>query len=286
MKAKRYSLRVEASTQRSADLLTRRIAKLDSVPYRGTVSQAHHSPHARLLAHFAWVMSDFTDTLMKAEAGRHAIIAPAVADEMVSASRLLGDIAAYEPSLVTSPLRTGRQHWVAVAERDSPIGAVSTQPRATCFRVPSASADDRAAVQPWAMGLYTSTATFDGVSMWREYLEPFRGSTLYPLPWNTWEMAVDADNIRVAEIVSASKWVEFVETYALTSDGLVYPDWVEIAHEFDAVHVTLPAIVAAQGFYFDSVQGLIAPAFWDVETTFWLRWCFSGARLVETVDSE
>ena len=122
--------------------------------------------------------------------------------------------------------------------------------------------------------------------MWREYLEPFRGSTLYPLPWNTWEMTVDADNIRVAEIVSASKWVEFVETYATISDGLVYPDWVEIAREFDAVHVTLPTITAAQGFYFDAVQGLVAPAFWDVETTFWLRWCFSGARLIETVDSE
>ena len=30
--------------------------------------------------------------------------------------------------------------------------------------------------------------------------------------------------------------------------------------------------------------GLQAPGAWDVETTFWLRWRFSSARLEETVD--
>jgi hypothetical protein len=92
--------------------------------------------------------------------------------------------------------------------------------------------------------------------------------------------------IKVAEIVSATKWVEFVCAHARISDGLVYPDWVGIAREFDAIHVTLPAIAAAQGFHFHVPQGIIPPVFWDVETTFWLRWCFSGARLVEVVDDQ
>lgn len=282
--AKRYSSRVEPSARRSADLLTLRIAKLDGEPYGGAVSRERHTRNS-LLAHFAWVMSDFTDSLMKAEAGRHAPIDPAVADQIVDTSRMLKDIAAYEPSLITGPLRTDRQHWVAVAEQDSPANASRAQPSAARFRVPSVTTPQRAAIQPRAMGLYTSTATLEGISMWREYLEPSRGSTLFPLPWQVWEMQVDTDDIRVAEIASASRWVEFVAAYAYASDGLVYPDWVEIAREFDAVHVTLPAIAAAQGFYCHTTRGLIAPAFWDVETTLWLRWRFSGAHLVETVNS-
>ncbi len=128
--------------------------------------------------------------------------------------------------------------------------------------------------------------------MWREYLEEYQVSTLYPLPWHVWEMKVAGDDLNVAEIVSASTWVEFVEAHALVvethplaGDDLVYPDWEKIAREFDAVHITVPTIVAAQGFYFHSQHGLIAPAFWDVETTFWLKWRFTDARLLETVDS-
>ena len=30
--------------------------------------------------------------------------------------------------------------------------------------------------------------------------------------------------------------------------------------------------------------GLLAPGYWDVETTFWLRWRFGSVRLEETVD--
>jgi hypothetical protein len=228
-------------------------------------------------------MSEFTDTLMKVDAGRHALIDPAVADNMVEASRLIDDIAAYQPSLITGPLQTDRQHWAAVSEASVSADAVSAQPCPACLRVPSTAADQRAAMQPWAIGFYTSTATPEGRSMWREYLELFRESTLYPLPWHIWEMEVDTNDISVAEIVSARRWVEFVDAYALTSDGLVYPDWEKIARKFDAVHVTLPTIVAAQGFHFRTSRGLIAPAFWDVETTFWLRWRFSGAHLVETV---
>lgn len=107
---------------------------------------------------------------------------------------------------------------------------------------------------------------------------------IYPLPWYTWELEIDKD-VRVAEIGSATAWVEFVCAHARISDGLVYPDWVDIAQSFDAVHLTLRMIAAAQGLSFATRHGDIPAAFWDVETTLWLRWCFSRASLVETVES-
>jgi hypothetical protein len=272
--------KTKPSMQRSADVLARRIVELDRTPHRGAVSDDRCTRGA-LLDHFAGVMGDCTDTFMRVEAGRDALIAPAVADKMIKTSRLLTDIAVYDPSLIYGPLRVDRQHWTAIAAVD---GLVSAQPCASRFIVPSVTIDEGTTVKPQGIGLYTSTGTSEGNSMWRIYLESFMSSGLYPLPWYTWELEVDADNIRVAEIVSATKWVEFVETYARNNEGVIYPDWVKIAREFDAVHVTLPTIAAAQGFYFDTPQGIIPSAFWDIETTFWLRWCFSGAHLVETVD--
>jgi hypothetical protein len=62
-------------------------------------------------------------------------------------------------------------------------------------------------------------------------------------------------------------------------------DWGRVAQDFEAVHITLPVIVAAHGFNLPTPEGGVIPrAFWDVETAFWLKWCFSDARLVEAVD--
>ena len=35
---------------------------------------------------------------------------------------------------------------------------------------------------------------------------------------------------------------------------------------------------------FWSTAADLAPGYWDVETTFWLRWRFGSVRLEETVD--
>jgi len=90
--------------------------------------------------------------------------------------------------------------------------------------------------------------------------------------------------VAVAEIASATVWAEFVCAHPRAQHGLVYPNWCKIAREFDAVHITLPAIVAAQGFFVRTSLGPIPPAFWDVESTFWLKWRFTAARLIETVE--
>jgi hypothetical protein len=47
--------------------------------------------------------------------------------------------------------------------------------------------------------------------------------------------------------------------------------------------MTLAAIVATQGFTFASPAGPIAAAYWDLETTLWLRWRFETVTLREVL---
>lgn len=270
--------------QRSIDLLARRISELDRVPYSGGITPDGDMRNLPL-AQFVWVMESVTEPFMRFEAGKGASIDPATADEMVGTSSLLRTIAEYDQSLIVGPLKADRQHWIYVTEGDEALDAAATEPHPQCFVMPSAAKDRVSAMKPRGVGLYTSTATSVGRSMWREYLEGFRESTLFPLPWYAWELRLPGQDVAIMEITSALKWVQFVEANALLHDGRVYPDWAKIAGEFDGVHITLPAIVAVQGFYFPTAQGIIPPVFWDVETTFWLKWRFIGAHVVEKVDA-
>lgn len=268
------------------DLLSSRITELDTAPlwWQASESQKALGDGRRVclwITHFTSVMSSHTNTFMDYETGSNAMIDPVVADEMTSNSRLVDDIASCAPSLSVGPLQANRQHWTQTGGQALLSGDILVPPSEEAFVTPALDSKQKPDVKPFGLGLYTSTATSAGCSMWRALLGP-NSSMLYPGPWYTWELEVERD-LRVAEIVNAMKWVEFVCTYARVSNGLIYPDWERVAQEFDAVHVTLPTIVAAQGFHFDTPRGVIPPAFWDVETTLWLRWCFSGARLVESV---
>ncbi|MEW2578553.1 hypothetical protein [Streptomyces syringium] len=64
-------------------------------------------------------------------------------------------------------------------------------------------------------------------------------------------------------------------------NGSVFSDWRRVAQDYAGVHMTLRAIVATQGFRFPVEGGLAAAPYWDLESVLWLRWCFSGLRLVE-----
>lgn len=271
---------------RSLELLSRRIGELDDTPlwWQASENREAWDDGRRVcvwITHFTHVIRRYTDTFIDHEAGSDAMIDPAAADAMTASSRLLGDIAEHEPSLNVGPVQTHRQHWTRTARDALPSGEIEA-PREGAFIAPSLDRDHKPDVKPFGLGLYTSTATSAGRSMWRVLVGP-DSSMMYPHPWCTWELEVERD-FRVAEIVSATKWVEFVCDYARVSDGFVYPDWGRVAQEFDAMHVTLPTIAAAQGFHFRTPRGVIRPAFWDVETTFWLRWCFAGAHLIERVD--
>jgi hypothetical protein len=253
----------------------RRIDELDAEPRLLCNARSVERHAAALIGHFAEIMSRWTDAFVETEAGRYAGIAPGTADVLVSRSHLLAEIKRFDSSLVTGPVLKERQHW-------TPIGllAWNGEPPSEARFIPP-QVGQPATVKPFGFGLYTSTASAAGVSMWSTLLEP-DGLSGYPLPRYTWELKVDA-GATVVEIGDAATWVEFVSTHARTSDSHIFPDWTHIARSVDAVHLTLPAIVAAQGFTFCTRYGVIPAAFWDVETTVWLRWCFSGARLVETV---
>jgi hypothetical protein len=276
---------VVSNRSRSLELLSRRIGELDAAPlWQASENREVLGDGRRFCAQinrFMNVMRRYTDSFMDHEAGSGAMIDPIVADAIAASSRLLGYIAEREPWLNVGPLQVHRQHWTRTARDALPSGEIQA-PHETAFTAPSLVSDHKPDVKPFGLGLYTSTAMSVGCSMWRAFLGP-DSSMMWPQPWYTWVLKVERD-IRVAEIASATKWVEFVCDYASVSDGFVYPDWVMVAQEFDAIHVTLPAIVAAQGFHFSTLRGVIPPAFWDVETTFWLRWCFSGAHLIERVD--
>jgi hypothetical protein len=270
---------------RSLELLSRRRVELDKSPVWWPAPEWREawSPDQRLCAqitHFADVMSRQSDAFMDYEAGHGAMIDPAAADAIMANCRLLGDIAEREPSLIVGPVQARRQHWTRTGRNALPSGEIQA-PRETEFIVPSSALEHKPGIKPFHLGLYTSTATSIGCSMWKVLFGP-RGSMIYPRPWYTWELEVDRD-VKVAEIRGATEWVEFVRTRARISDGVVRPDWARIAREFDGIHVTLPLIAAAQGFHFNTAHGVIPPAFWDVETTFWVRWCFSSSRLVEAV---
>jgi hypothetical protein len=244
----------------------------------------------------------YTNTSMatsaRQEVGDLAVIAPDAADEITASCRLLSELARDEPGLVGGPMARRSQHWIAVgrpashdelprpdelpAPDEMPAPSGVPGPARSRFVDAHAAASIAPSTKPFDLGLYTSTATRRGRSMWRTYLDMFRGSNLYPLPWYTWELS--AGDIPVLEIVSAHEWARFVETYHRPSGGLIYPDWQAVATDYDAVHLSLSALVAIQGLNFPTARGLTAATFWDVESTLWLRWRFSSMRLLDVTD--
>ena len=227
---------------------------------------------------------------MDYECRDRAVIDPELADAMAGECRLLRAIDVYEPSVVRGPLLRNRQDWTSIGRRCWPSTGKGPPPAPaeTRFIVPRMPSALSATTQPTGLGLYTSTGVSGGLSTWRRLLSGYEASAaagggLYPFPWVTWRLEPSTDKVSVAEIVSARTWVAFVESYSAIVHGTVWPDWARIAEEFDAIHITLSAVVAAQGFRFRVGSKVIAPAFWDVEQTFWLAWRFSGAQLLEIV---
>jgi hypothetical protein len=254
--------------------LARRVADLDAEPWQVSEwSQDEGGRSVSAIEHFAEVMGSWTDAVVEVQAGAGAAIEPGAADTMVRGSRLLADIAHTSPRLISGPMDGANQHW-------TPIGraAYTGEPPSEQRFVPPR-ADQPAAVKPAGVGLYTSTASIGGISMWRAFLGP-GGSAVHPLPRYTWELTF-GEPVAVAEISGAECWAEFVCAHPRYVERLIYPDWVAVSREYDAVHITLPTIAAAQGFALTTGDGMVAPAFWDVETTFWVTWRVAAAHLVE-----
>ncbi|MGK5544971.1 hypothetical protein ACSNOH_09590 [Streptomyces sp. URMC 127] len=254
-------------------ILRSRVRQLDAAAQPTTGTDAG-------LRHFTSVMTGWTEPEMTALAGGPAVLDPAEAEEadrMADSCLLLGRLARDEERLVRGPLDRNRQQWIGVGPHELRPDRRPALDR-DFFRTPSAQRVTPS-TKPFGLGLYTSTARRGGPGMWRMYLD--LGSSLHPRPWQTWQLPVTDPAAEVLEIDGAVGWVTFLERYPLVHDGSVHPDWAKVARDYAGVHMTLRAIVAAQGFRFALANGPAAASFWDVESVLWLRWCFGEPRLVE-----
>ncbi|WP_370423725.1 hypothetical protein AB8O64_35225 [Streptomyces sp. QH1-20] len=253
-----------------ARILRRRVTDLDVVADPAADSDAR-------LRHFTSVMPLWTAQEMASLTEGPAVMDPSEADQITESCLLLRHLAHDEESLVRGPLDRTRQHWIGTSPHEL---APSRQPALERARFIEPGRDPiPPSTKPFHLGLFTSTARRDGPSMWRMYLD--QGSSLHPLPWYTWELRVTDPAAEVLDIRSAGAWADFVGRYPLVHSGSVFPDWRRVAEDYAGVHMTLRAIVATQGFRFPVGDGLAAAPYWDLESVLWLRWHFSGLRLVE-----
>lgn len=232
------------------------------------------------IAYFITVMERITGTGPISDVRQMPLVAANDADDLIQGCRLIGRLAASVPEIVAGPLRADAQYWVGTngPEEAAPNSRALQQVN---FIDVAHAPPGRPAAKPFGVGLFTSTGVAGTYGMWRIYLELNRGSSLFPLPWHTWAVR-PRDDITVCEITSAAEWVEFVESHPASAGGFVYPDWQQVARDYDGVHVSARAIAAIQDLYFPSGSGIVAPSYWDVESTLWLRWCFVRQKLVET----
>ena len=197
----------------------------------------------------------------------------ALADDVIGGSRGLRLLTSVLDACYPSQ-RFGEQHWV----RNSRPGS-GWRPGKRSFRSVAGAECVPLAVKPFGYGLFTSTAMSAGYGMWRLYLNEHR-SGIFPLPWYTWRLGFPA-TVKVLTIGDAQAWVSLLSRFPRVHDGQVYPDWGAAASQYDGVQLTFPAVLAAQGVRFLTPSGPSAPGFWDVESTFWLRWRVSSAALVD-----
>lgn len=218
---------------------------------------------AGLVEHATSVLSARTGDV---EAIRGQVLDPDAADQIVATSSLIASIRRDRPELVAGPLQRQAQLWVGTA-RHGPLRADQVLPART---------DARPKAKPFGIGLFTSSADVSGRSPWLAYLAPYQGSDLFPLPWTRWLLTVPP-TARVREVASAAAWTELLAAYPRRHEDAVYPDWVALSSDVDGVHVTIAAAAAIDGMSLRTPAGPSAPAHWDVESTFWLRWSFETA---------
>ncbi len=250
--------------------LTERLAELD----------ADDEFAADDVERFVSVMQFVTSTGTPPDVGELPAVYAADADALTARCQLLARLRERAPSLVDGPLAPDAQRWIATGKPEH-VPAMTPQPSAERFVAAEAALIEPSA-KPFDVGMYTCTAVGGGQGMWRAYLDLNRDSTLFPPPWRVWALRA-APDVRVREITSATAWAAFVCHYPRRGGSLLYPDWASAARDLDAVHMTLPAIVATQGLCLTIATGLIAAPYWDVESTLWLRWKFTDATLIETV---
>ncbi|RZS44808.1 hypothetical protein EV193_101687 [Herbihabitans rhizosphaerae] len=232
------------------------------------------------LTYFIDVVDKITNVASMSEDGTPIPpVSAADADITIGKSRLVNRLCESVPEIAVEDLLLGSQYWIA---KGGISGLPPTDPVLHGEKLVEP-AEMVPATKPFGVGLFTSTGVLGTQGMWRIYLDLNRDSTLHPRPWHVWSV-VPRPGVVVREITSATEWVELVESYPVSTGELTYPDWSRIAEDVDAVHMTARAVAATQGLYFESRRGIVAPTYWGLESTLWLRWSFSDQSLVEVVD--
>jgi hypothetical protein len=247
--------------------LHERVSELDSAEIAPGLTNEPLTRFVRLMA--AW-----TNTRMTTDPERPVVLEPAAADEITARCHLLSEISLTDADLVRGPLNQRRQEWIGTGKWSGSTAAQTLTEQ--LFVSADAAAYQRPSTKPAGVGIYTSTAASNGRSMWRMFLEIGTEASLHPRPWAVWDVRPHGDEGEVCEIQRAETWCDLIQAYPIRANGLLYPDWRAIATDLDGVHVTLAAIVATQGFTLQTSMGPVAAAFWDIETTLWLRWRFES----------
>jgi hypothetical protein len=249
-------------------VLADRVTQLDSRPNNADA----HGDVDPDLAHFIRTMArithppgSWTERLPTAPAS--------AADEIIDDCHLVQRLIENAPGVAVGPLVRAQQYWVATGRPAHSPPRVAKLDRAH-FVEPTASMDVPASTKPFHLGLYTSTGTLGTFGMWWCYLQLHRGSTLFPLPWRVWSVRASND-ANVLEITTAAEWVDLVSADPMHRNGFLYPDWRLLADRWDGIHMTVRAVAATQGMGFSLGRHVVAPAYWDVESTLWLRWAFT-----------
>jgi hypothetical protein len=213
------------------------------------------------------------------EGVRTPVIEAHDADAAVATSRLLARLDAIAPQIVSGSLDRYSQYWISTENfpwlkpRD-PLLSEDTFVAAGNGIAPSA--------KPFYVGLYTYTGFAGSRGMWRAYIENAVSGTGFERPWHIWKICANP-SARVWEANTASVWADLSIRYPLIENGLIYPNWPAIAEDYDAVHLTARAVAAIQGVRVSTESGLLAPSYWDVESTLWLRWRFDAVSEIEIV---
>jgi hypothetical protein len=204
-----------------------------------------------------------------------------VADGVTDRSELLIRLEKKAPEIVSDPLPPSTQYWISTG-RPTHLSPRSEKLDRTHFIGPEAIPKDSYSTKPFNFGLYSCTGALGTFGMWWCFLNLNRGSTLFPPPWRVWSFRIGPD-AGVLEIRSASDWVDFVVSDPVRQGSFLYPNWRRAASHWDGVHMSVKAVVATQGICLSTGGAVIAPTYWDVESTLWFRWIFRG---VEPLDYE
>jgi hypothetical protein len=251
-------------------VLAERVSHLDSRPIYADL----HGNFDPDLAHFIRTIEAITPPGSSRE--QLPVAAANVADEIISNCRLVQRLIEKSPEISVGPIVRTEQYWIATGRPAHLPPSVPTLDRAH-FVEPARTTDMLTSTKPFDLGLYTSTGVLGTLGMWWCALQLNEGSSLFPLPWNVWSIQASEDS-NVLEITTAAEWVDFVSTYPIYRNGWLYPDWRIVAHGWDGIHMTVRTIAASQGICFSAGTQIVAPPYWDVESTLWLRWAFAAVE--------